>query len=58
MRLRLKRQAAMSGAGGSPDNRIDPARLSQADLAALKDAAASAGRALDKLKDLVKFLIA
>ena len=58
MRLRLKRQAARSGAGGSPDNRIDPARLSQADLAALKDAAASAGRALDKLKDLVKFLIA
>lgn len=58
MRLRLKRQAARSGAGEVPDNRIDPARLSQADQAALRDAASAAGGALGKLKDLVKFVIA
>lgn len=58
MRLRLKRQAARSGAGEAPDNRLDPARLSQADQAALKDAAIAAGGALDKLKDLLKFVIA
>lgn len=58
MRLRLKRQAARCGEGSPPDNRIAPASLSQADQAALREASASAGRAVDKLKDLVKFVIA
>lgn len=57
MRLRLKRQAALAGAGSPPDNRINPAELSQADQAALREAAASAAAAINKLKDLVKFLI-
>lgn len=58
MRLRLRRQAALSGAGAAPGNRIDPAGLSQADQLSLRDAAAAAGEAIDKLKYLVKFLIA
>lgn len=57
MRLRLRRQAALAGAGSSPDNRINPSELSQADALALREAAASAGAAMNKLKDLVKFLI-
>jgi len=56
-RLRLKRQAALAGAGRAPDNRINPGELSQADQLALKEAAAAAVEAINKLKDLVKFLI-
>lgn len=57
MRLRLKRQAALAGEGKPPDNRINPAELSQADALALREAGASAAAAMNKLKDLVKFLI-
>jgi CBS domain-containing protein len=57
MRLRIKRQAALAGAGAPPDNRIKPSELSQADQLALREAAAAAGAAMNKLKDLVKFLI-
>ena len=57
MRLRLRRQAALAGAGAVPDNRIKPAELSQADQLALREAAAAAMEALNKLKYLVKFLI-
>ncbi|HAT72904.1 MAG TPA: hypothetical protein DCS63_08825 [Elusimicrobia bacterium] len=56
-RLRLRRQAALAGLGRSPDNRINPGELSQADQLALKEAAAAAVEAINKLKDLVKFLI-
>ncbi|HBB65896.1 MAG TPA: hypothetical protein DCZ93_01070 [Elusimicrobia bacterium] len=57
MRLRLRRQASLAGTGAVPDNRIKPAELSQADQLALKEAAAAAVEAINKLKDLVKFLI-
>lgn len=57
MRLRLRRQAALAATGTVPDNRIKPAELSQADQLALKEAAAAAVEAINKLKDLVKFLI-
>lgn len=57
MRLRLRRQAALAGAGSPPDNRLRPAGLSQADQVALKETAAAAAEAVNKLKDLVKFLI-
>lgn len=57
MRLRLKRQAAKAAGGAVADNRIAPAELSQADQAALREAAAAAAAAMNKLKDLVKFLI-
>ncbi|OGR53375.1 MAG: hypothetical protein A2049_02295 [Elusimicrobia bacterium GWA2_62_23] len=57
MRLRLRRQAALAGAKAPPDNRIKPSDLSQADQQALREAAASAAAAMNKLKDLVKFLI-
>ncbi|OGS13338.1 MAG: hypothetical protein A2234_01795 [Elusimicrobia bacterium RIFOXYA2_FULL_58_8] len=56
-RLRLKRQASLVGTGRAPDNRIKPEELSQADQLALKEAAAAAVEAINKLKDLVKFLI-
>ncbi len=58
MRLRLRRQAALAGAGAVPDNRINPGALSQADQLALKEAAAAAAEILNKLKYLVKFLLA
>ena len=57
MRLRLRRQAALAGAGSPPDNRLRPAELSQADQLALKETAAAATEAINKLKYLVKFLI-
>lgn len=57
MRLRLRRQAALAGAGSPPDNRLRPAGLSQADQFALRETAAAAAEAINKLKDLVKFLI-
>jgi PAS domain S-box-containing protein len=57
MRLRLRRQAALAGAGSPADNRLRPAELSQADQLALKETAAAAGEAMNKLKYLVKFLI-
>ncbi len=57
MRLRLRRQAALAGAGTAPDNRLKPAELSQADQLALKETAAAAAEAINKLKYLVKFLI-
>lgn len=57
MRLRLRRQASLAGTGAVPDNRIKPAELSQADQLALREAAAAAVEAINKLKDLVKFLI-
>jgi CBS domain-containing protein len=57
MRLRLRRQAVLAGSGAASDNRIKPAALSQADQLALREAAAVAVGALNKLKDLVKFLI-
>ena len=57
MRLRLRRQAALAGAGTPPDNRLKPAELSQADQLALKETAAAAAEAINKLKYLVKFLI-
>jgi PAS domain S-box-containing protein len=57
MRLRLKRQAALAGSGFPQDNRIKPEELSQADQLALKEAAAAAVEAINKLKYLVKFLI-
>jgi CBS domain-containing protein len=57
MRLRLRRQAALAGAGAAADNRIKPAELSQADQLALREAAAAAVEAINKLKYLVKFLI-
>ncbi len=57
MRLRLRRQAALAGAGAAADNRIKPAELSQADQMALREAAAAAVEAINRLKDLVKFLI-
>jgi PAS domain S-box-containing protein len=57
MRLRLRRQAAQAGAGSPADNRIKPAELSQADALALRESAAAASSAINKLKDLVKFLI-
>ncbi|OGR61801.1 MAG: hypothetical protein A2X31_02565 [Elusimicrobia bacterium GWB2_63_22] len=56
-RLRLRRQAALAGAGTAPDNRLKPAELSQADQLALKETAAAAAEAINKLKYLVKFLI-
>lgn len=57
MRLRLRRQAALTGAGAAADNRIKPSELSQADQLALREAAAAAVEAINKLKYLVKFLI-
>lgn len=57
MRLRLRRQAALAGAGEPADNRLRPAGLSQADQLALKETAAAAAEAMNKLKYLVKFLI-
>jgi len=57
MRLRLRRQAALAGAGAPADNRIKPSELSQADQLALREAAAAAVEAINKLKYLVKFLI-
>jgi len=57
MRLRLRRQAALAGAGSPADNRIKPSELSQADALALRESAAAASAAINKLKDLVKFLI-
>ena len=57
MRLRLRRQAAQAGAGAAADNRIKPSELSQADQLALREAAAAAVEAINKLKYLVKFLI-
>ncbi|KAF0126951.1 MAG: PAS sensor protein [Elusimicrobia bacterium] len=56
-RLRLKRQAARAAAGGAPDNRIRPSELSQADQQALRETAAAAAAAVNKLKDLIKFNI-
>ena len=57
MRLRLRRQAALAGSGGPADNRLRPSGLSQADQLALKETAAAAAEAMNKLKYLVKFLI-
>lgn len=57
MRLRLRRQSQLAAAGAPPDNRIKPSELSQADGQALREAAASAAGAINKLKDLIKFLI-
>ncbi|MDQ7772963.1 MAG: DUF294 nucleotidyltransferase-like domain-containing protein [Elusimicrobiales bacterium] len=56
-RLRLKRQAARAAAGLAPDNRIKPSELSQADQQALRETAAAAAAAVNKLKDLIKFHI-
>ncbi|MEW5906749.1 MAG: DUF294 nucleotidyltransferase-like domain-containing protein [Elusimicrobiota bacterium] len=56
-RLRLKRQAARAAAGLAPDNRIKPSELSQADQQALRETAAAAAAAINKIKDLIKFHI-
>ncbi|OGR43623.1 MAG: hypothetical protein A2X35_09450 [Elusimicrobia bacterium GWA2_61_42] len=56
-RLRLRRQASLAGTGRPFDNRIKPDELSQADQLALREAAAAAVEAINKLKYLVKFLI-